>query len=228
MHNPAARYEFRLFGQCFESGKQRRRAMADIDTITESSETSFLGRASDPGHNVQLRGGSLELKRLIEQQAGLERWLPAGQWTLPVAADTALEPLLPGGGGAWKFALSAQPDLAELLAFAAHPAVPGRGLQAPDSLCPVTVPYRAGPHVPVVTDGDDAIQRDAASASPRPASPRFLQHASSRRTPLSQTSEQASPGIHGHTSPRSGLLQDWLNAAALSLQILNASMTGRA
>lgn len=124
MQGHSMRYEFRLFRQCFESEEQQLRVMGDIASITESSETYFIGSPPDHARNIKIRNNGLELKRLVDHRQGLERWQPAGQWTLPVSADTALELLLPDSDGDREHDLPAQLDRRELLAFTARPDIP--------------------------------------------------------------------------------------------------------
>lgn len=124
MYDPSTRYEFRCFGQCFEAEERQLRAMTELDSITESSETYFIGPSLDLEHNVKIRSGKLELKLLIDDRDGLERWQPAGQWAFPVAADTVLELLLPDHDGSLKDTLPARLNRNELLGFAARPDIP--------------------------------------------------------------------------------------------------------
>ncbi|MGD2112770.1 MAG: hypothetical protein PVI50_05235 [Gammaproteobacteria bacterium] len=124
MNEPPARFEFRLFGQCFEQEEQRLRTMAAVESIVESRETYFLAAPPDPRRNVKLRDGQLELKRLVACHQGLERWRPAGQWALPVTSGTLLELLAPDNGTTWRHTLPALLDLGELLAFVARPEIP--------------------------------------------------------------------------------------------------------
>jgi hypothetical protein len=124
VNEPPARFEFRLFGQCFEQEEQRLRTLASVDSIVESRETYFLAAPPDPGRNVKLRDGRLELKRLVEERQGLERWRPAGQWALPVTSGTVLELLAPDHATTWRHTLPASLDLGKLLAFVARPEIP--------------------------------------------------------------------------------------------------------
>ena len=124
MQDPSARYEFRLFAQCFETEERLLRAMTDVDSIMESSETYFIAPAPDLARNVKLRNDRLELKQLVEHCQGLERWQPAGQWPLPVATGNALALLLPDHDGGGEHDLPTQLNRHELLAFATRPDIP--------------------------------------------------------------------------------------------------------
>ena len=120
MNQPPARYEFRLFGQCFGEQDRRLRALAPCEEISESREIYFLGQRGIREHNVKLRNGRLELKRLRERREGMERWEPAGLWEFPLAMeviDTLLQPL---AAVEPQVALPAQVSLEELLRYVAR------------------------------------------------------------------------------------------------------------
>jgi hypothetical protein len=85
MAEPTPRYEFRAFGQGFGPIEDRIRGGRLCEDIAESREI-YLLQAEHRDRNVKLRGGRLELKTLLEEIGGLQRWAPAGQWEFPVAA----------------------------------------------------------------------------------------------------------------------------------------------
>lgn len=90
-NQPAARFEFRVFGHCFDQAEQQLRMMAQCDSITESRELYVLDREHIDERNLKIRGGALEYKQLVERLDDLQRWMPAGQWVFPVAAVTLRE-----------------------------------------------------------------------------------------------------------------------------------------
>jgi hypothetical protein len=85
MNNSESRFEFRIFGTCLGMAEQRMRAIAPCESISESREIYLLEREPSADKNIKIRHGKLELKRLTEQQQGLQRWQPDGQWEFPVA-----------------------------------------------------------------------------------------------------------------------------------------------
>lgn len=120
MNQPPARYEFRSFGQCFGEQDRRLRALAPCEQISESREIYFLGQLGIREHNVKLRNGKLELKRLRECREGMERWEPAGIWEFPVAMDVIAGLLQPLAAVEPQVALPAQVSLEELLRYVAR------------------------------------------------------------------------------------------------------------
>lgn len=88
MNEPAARFEYRLFAPHMGTTELRLRSLASCSEITESREIYLLDCADALEHNVKIRGGRLELKRLVDRDRDLERWQPAGQWAFPVTPDT--------------------------------------------------------------------------------------------------------------------------------------------
>lgn len=96
MQQVVPRFEFRTFGQ--ELSRIRddiRKRSTDGETVRESREV-YLLRPREWHRNLKIRGGKLELKELIEQRAGLQRWKPAGQWTFPLEPGELQESILPG------------------------------------------------------------------------------------------------------------------------------------
>jgi hypothetical protein len=85
MGEPVPRFEYRAFGQGFGRVEERIRAGRICENITESEE-SYLLQPDAYDRNVKLRSGRLELKTLLEEHEGLQRWAPSGQWPFPVTA----------------------------------------------------------------------------------------------------------------------------------------------
>jgi hypothetical protein len=123
MNTATARFEFRLFGQCFDAQERRLRARAPVESITESHETYFIGAAHAADHNLKIRHGRLELKRRVDRQGDLERWQPAGQWEFPVMSGNALDLLPVADTGRWRHVLPPLLTLDELLAFVCRPEI---------------------------------------------------------------------------------------------------------
>jgi hypothetical protein len=124
MNNTAPRFEFRIFGTSLGMAEQRMRAFAPCEAITESQEVYLLKRNPACDRNVKIRHGRLELKQLIEQSAGLQRWRPGGQWEFPVTPGTIDDILISGGVMGQTAGMDARLSLSDLLRLVAQPAVP--------------------------------------------------------------------------------------------------------
>ena len=124
MTEPVPRFEFRLFGQCFEREELRLRSLTPCVDIGESREIYLLGHSGAGERNLKIRDEKLELKRLVDRQGDLQRWRPAGQWAFPVPCDVLDE--LPGAAGAGNREPAPPPVLSQraLLRFVAQAAVP--------------------------------------------------------------------------------------------------------
>jgi hypothetical protein len=94
MGEPVPRFEYRAFGQGFGRVEERIRSGRICEDIAESEEI-YLLQPDALDRNVKLRGGRLELKTLLEQREGLQRWAPSGQWTFPLAARDLAERVFP-------------------------------------------------------------------------------------------------------------------------------------
>jgi hypothetical protein len=124
MNDIVPRFEFRIFGRCLGMAEQRMRAMAPCEGISESLEIYLLGYAGVRDHNVKIRHGQLELKRIVERQRGLEFWRPAGQWAFPVACETIRDALWPDDIRGQLNDLPARLSRSDLLQRVAQPGVP--------------------------------------------------------------------------------------------------------
>lgn len=95
MVEPAPRFEYRAFAQGFGLVEERIRARRICEEIVESREI-YLIQAGSMMRNVKLRGGRLELKNLLEERDGLQRWAPAGQWEFPIDPRDLAGAVFPG------------------------------------------------------------------------------------------------------------------------------------
>lgn len=81
------RWEWRTFSRCLPRGAA---AAPVTGEARDSSETYFLSPFSP--HNVKLRGGQLDLKRLeAVDDTGLERWRPVLKTAFPIDATAVAE-----------------------------------------------------------------------------------------------------------------------------------------
>ena len=124
MNDIAARFEFRIFGTSLGMAEQRMRAYAPCEAITESQEVYLLKRDPACERNVKIRHGRLELKQLIDQYQGLQRWRPGGQWEFPVTPGTLDDILMSGGVLGQTAGTDTRLSLSDLLRLVAQPAVP--------------------------------------------------------------------------------------------------------
>jgi hypothetical protein len=84
------RFEYRIWGDAF----------ADLpapDAVPASAEVYLLPPAVD-GVNAKIRGGALEIKRLLGLRTGLQEWLPELRCPLPLPAAVIERELCPALG----------------------------------------------------------------------------------------------------------------------------------
>jgi hypothetical protein len=82
MKRPPARYEFRLFARDV-GWLAERISWRKTDNERPSAETYILS-SHDDRHNVKIRDGRIEVKRLIERSGGLELWKPVLRRAFPL------------------------------------------------------------------------------------------------------------------------------------------------
>lgn len=76
------RWEWRTFGDRFPTAEA---AVAAVPSSTKlSTETYLLCRV--PGVNAKIRGETLDVKRLLQVERGLELWTPVLKASFPIAA----------------------------------------------------------------------------------------------------------------------------------------------
>lgn len=87
MHETVARYEFRVFAPRMGISERLLRTLAPCESIAEDNEFYLVEctRASDL--NVKIRGGRLDIKRLVSKHLELEQWKPDGQLDFPLPID---------------------------------------------------------------------------------------------------------------------------------------------
>jgi hypothetical protein len=105
------RFEYRIWGEAFPE-------LPAPDRVPASAEVYLLPAAID-GLNAKIRGGALEIKRLLGVRAGLQEWLPALRCTLPLPAATIERELCPALGIAAPRPTRASYDLEPLLQLVA-------------------------------------------------------------------------------------------------------------
>jgi hypothetical protein len=124
MNEPVARFEFRVFGQCFDEAEQRLRALAPCNAIQESREIYLVGDEHMDWQNIKIRDGKLELKRLVERRSDLERWSPSGQWPFPIPASVMQELLVANDGSNGEESLPPELSKQQVLELATGPPLP--------------------------------------------------------------------------------------------------------
>ncbi len=88
MHETVARYEFRVFAPRMGTTERLLRTLAPCESITEDSEVYLVECSRASALNVKIRGGRLDIKRLVSKHLGLEQWKPDGQLDLPLPVDS--------------------------------------------------------------------------------------------------------------------------------------------
>lgn len=91
------RFEFRAFAQTFGLVAERIRKLSACHDISESTE-QYLVAVDVEDHNVKMRGGLLEIKRLVDQRQRLERWKPVVGQAFPVSRAFVRDTLFPALG----------------------------------------------------------------------------------------------------------------------------------
>ena len=94
MKRPSPRYEFRVFAQEFGllADSIARTAVGQEEAL--SAET-YLVSACDDRHNVKIREGRLEIKRLVGRMGELELWRPIVRRGFPVTRRFLRERISP-------------------------------------------------------------------------------------------------------------------------------------
>jgi hypothetical protein len=85
-----ARFEYRIWAARFPE-------LPAPDLMPASAEVYLLPAAVE-GINAKIRGGALEIKRLLGVRAGLQEWLPAFRCPLPLPAAVVERELCPALG----------------------------------------------------------------------------------------------------------------------------------
>jgi hypothetical protein len=85
-----ARFEYRIWGDAFAD-------LPASDAVPASAEVYLLPPAVD-GVNVKIRGGTLEIKRLLGVRTGLQEWIPELRCRLPLPAAVIGRELCPALG----------------------------------------------------------------------------------------------------------------------------------
>jgi hypothetical protein len=80
------RYEFRVWG---DLDRMAATVAGHIDGVTESKgDECYLLAPPDSGVNPKIRGGTLDVKRLIRVRRGCEQWEPVDKASFPLTAAT--------------------------------------------------------------------------------------------------------------------------------------------
>ena len=94
MNEIVARYEFRTFAQTLGFVAESMRQLSPCEQMNESSE-AYLVSADMKDHNVKVRDGAVEIKRLVARRDGLEQWKPVVKQRFPISSGFVTETLLP-------------------------------------------------------------------------------------------------------------------------------------
>ncbi len=92
------RFEFRTFGQDFESANQRmaRLSMPIPEKVWErkSDEIYILSRTNDE-NNTKIRDGKMDIKTYVQTVDGLEQWNPLMKGEFPISAALLEDEVFP-------------------------------------------------------------------------------------------------------------------------------------
>ena len=91
------RYEFRTFAQNFGMVETRMRRISNCEMIRESAEI-YIVSATNNENNTKIRDDKMDIKELVEQKKGLERWNPRMKGEFPMAAEVIQTDVFPAFG----------------------------------------------------------------------------------------------------------------------------------
>jgi len=91
------RYEFRTFAQNFGMVETRMRHRSNCEMIRESAEI-YIVSATNNENNTKIRDDKMDIKELVEQKKGLERWNPRMKGEFPMAAEVIQTDVFPAFG----------------------------------------------------------------------------------------------------------------------------------
>jgi len=94
MNDVEPRYEFRTFAPCLGTVAERMRQLSSCEQIEESME-AYITSADMHNHNVKVRNGFLDIKRLVRRCDDLEQWKPIERRRFPISLGFATETLIP-------------------------------------------------------------------------------------------------------------------------------------
>jgi len=91
------RYEFRTFAQNFGMVETRMRQFSNCEMIRESAEI-YIVSATNNENNTKIRDDKMDIKELVEQKQGLERWNPRMKGEFPMPAEVIQTDVFPAFG----------------------------------------------------------------------------------------------------------------------------------
>lgn len=91
------RYEFRTFAQHFGMVETKMRKLSKCEQIRESSEIYIVSAANNE-NNTKIRDRKMDIKVLVEEKQGLERWNPRMKGEFPMKAETIKTEVFPAFG----------------------------------------------------------------------------------------------------------------------------------
>lgn len=94
MNKIIPRYEFRTFAQNFGRVETRMRGFSKCEMIRESSEIYIVSAANNE-NNTKIRDRKMDIKELVEQKKGLERWNPRMKGEFPMKLEVIQNEVFP-------------------------------------------------------------------------------------------------------------------------------------
>lgn len=94
MNKIIPRYEFRTFAQNFGRVETRMREFSKCEMIRESSEIYIVSAANNE-NNTKIRDRKMDIKELVEQKQGLERWNPRMKAEFPMKLEVIQNQVFP-------------------------------------------------------------------------------------------------------------------------------------
>jgi hypothetical protein len=94
MDQPQPRFEFRVWADDFGDIEERIQSLGQGRRDTPSQEV-YIVVTDDTQHNLKIRDGCLDVKRLLQTKYGLEQWQPCLKEAFPLPISTLQDKVLP-------------------------------------------------------------------------------------------------------------------------------------
>jgi hypothetical protein len=88
------RYEFRIFSENLSKIKNRLNQISSVENIRKSSEVYIISPATTKS-NVKIRNEQIDIKVLINEEHGLEQWLPQLKVDFPIRQNIIQQKIFP-------------------------------------------------------------------------------------------------------------------------------------
>ena len=87
------RFEFRSFAEDFAPVEEKMKGLSKLERFRESSETYIIAALNDK-NNVKIRYDTLDIKKLVKEQRGLQQWAPQAKEAFPLKMEIVRDQVL--------------------------------------------------------------------------------------------------------------------------------------